>query len=186
MGSKRIKLDIGALTASSSKEGNFMFFLYRDGMDKCLAIALNAPDMHALLANFGQAPQQNNSIYKLFEMMSRFYNIELLEIEIVKSKGPALFESRAVFLDGEKEMSAEASFTDGIIMAKMFGCSIFIEEELMEQYASATKEEAGNLVDTEKFKKSLEKKLNDAVDAEDYERAEMIKEKLIFLKKNKN
>jgi uncharacterized protein len=181
MGSKRIKLDIGALTASSSEEGNFMFFLYRDGMDKCLAIPLNAPDMHAVLANFGQVPQKCGSIYKLFEMVSRFYNMELLEVSITRGKNSSHFESQMVFFDGEKEMRVEASFTDGVIMAKMFGCSIYIEEELMEQYATEVKEETGNLADTSKIKKTLEKQLDDAVNAEDYEKAEMIKEKLIFL-----
>lgn len=184
MGSKKIKLDIGALTASSDKEGNFMFFLYKDGMEKCLAVPLNAPEMHAVLVNFGQVPQQSGSIYKVFEMVSRFYHTDLIEVEIVRSEESPQFSSRLVFFDGEREIRCDAGFIDGVIVSKMFGCPIFIDEGLMQQYATDVKIETGNMLNPELVKQTLEEQLHEAVNAEDYERADKIKEKLNYLTKN--
>ena len=36
---KRIRLDIGALTASPKEGGKFLFFLYKENMDRCLPIS---------------------------------------------------------------------------------------------------------------------------------------------------
>lgn len=49
---KRIRLDIGAVTATPENGGSFMFFLYKDGLENCLRVKITPGDMHAVLANF--------------------------------------------------------------------------------------------------------------------------------------
>ena len=49
---KRVRLDIGALAASAEGGGSFTFFLYREGLDKCLPVPLTPPEMHAMLSPY--------------------------------------------------------------------------------------------------------------------------------------
>ena len=62
---RRVRLDIGAVAASPEDGGSFTFFLYREGMDKCLPVPLTPPQMHSVLSYFKQLPDSTLSIHSL-------------------------------------------------------------------------------------------------------------------------
>ena len=82
---KRVRLDIGALAATPEDGGSFTFFLYREGLDKCLPVPLSPPEMHAMISNFKHDGSEN-TIQKVFSKVLQEYRIELLEISIVNNE----------------------------------------------------------------------------------------------------
>ena len=99
---KRIRLDIGALTASPNDGGSFMFFLYREGMDKCLPVKLSPPDMHAVLANFNTPAPAGGTVHNLMHATLQEFRIELLEVTVVREEQDKEFATQLLFFDGER------------------------------------------------------------------------------------
>lgn len=187
---KRVRLDIGAVAASAEDGGSFTFFLYREGMDKCLPVPLTPPQMHSILSYFKQLPDSELSIHSLFTRVLQDYRIELLEVSIVKSEEEAAenngFVSELLFFDGDKEIKELAGFVDGIILSKNFSCPIYISEQLMEQYAQRIDSQSKDLLDKEALLKKLGEELQDAINKEEYEKASELSRRMENLKKSKN
>ena len=187
---KRVRLDIGALAATPEDGGSFTFFLYREGLDKCLPVPLSPPEMHAMLSNFKHDGSEN-TIQKVFSKVLQEYRIELLEISIVNNEqqeedSANRFLSELLFFDGEREIKQIAGFTDGIILSKQFGAPIYIAEELMEKYATGIDAFSKEVLDSETMLKKLKEALQDAIANEEYEKASKISKQIEKLKaKNK-
>ena len=81
---KRVRLDIGALAATPENGGSFTFFLYREGLDKCLPVPLTPPEMHAMLSNFKQ-DRDELTIQRVFSKVLQEYRVELLEVSIISN-----------------------------------------------------------------------------------------------------
>ena len=171
---KRIRLDIGALTASPEDGGSFMFFLYREGMDKSLPVKLSPPDMHAVLSNFNKPDGDVTTIHTLFSSTLQQFRIELLEVTVTKENDDAPFTCELLLFDGEKEVRQQCNFIDGIILAKQFASPIYIDEMLMERYASTMDIVSEKYVKKEIQLQKLKEELSNAIAAEDYERAAKI------------
>ena len=168
---KRIRLDIGALTASPDNGGSFMFFLYREGMNKCLPVKLSPPDTHGLLANFTQPQPTGVTVHSVFQSVLQQYRIELLEVTVVRDQENDSFASELLFFDGEKEIKQNAGFIDGVILAKSFACPIYTDEALMEKYSSTIDIVSEKIVKKEIQLQKLKEELAKAIASEDYERA---------------
>ncbi len=203
---KRIRLDIGALAASPEDGGSFMFFLYREGMDRCLPVSLTPPEMHAVLSNF-KLDTNEISVHNVFSKVVQKYRIELLEVEIIRaeSRGEALeernesghtehadeiekhgcFQVELLFFDGESEVREIAGFIDGVILSKQFGAPIYISEELMDKYSQGMDDYSKEVLDTETLMKKLKEELQQAIDNEEYERAAEITKRIEKLKKGR-
>lgn len=171
---KRIRLDIGALTASAGDGGNFMFFLYREGMDICLPVPLTPPDMHAILSNFKKISSEAVSVQSVFYSTLQDFRIELLEVTVIRDDENENFLTNLLFFDGEKEVVKGASFADGLILAKNFGCSIYISEELMDQYSTTIELFSSEIVKTESHLTRLKEQFREAISKEDYETAAIL------------
>ena len=181
---KRIRLDIGALTASPSNGGSFMFFLYREGMDKCLPVQLSPPDMHAVLSNFNQQePHHLPTIHNLYLTTMQQFRIELLEVTVIRDQEHDCFACELLYFDGEKEVKALSSFIDGVIMAKLYACPIYTNGELMEKYSTAIDIVSEKIVKKEIHMQKLKEELANAVAAEDYEKAAKINKAIEELNK---
>lgn len=179
---KRIRLDIGALAASPQDGGSFMFFLYREGMDRCLPVPLTPPEMHAALSNFKQ-DADGVSVHSVFSGVLQQYRIELLEVMIIR-EGDG-FLSELLFFDGEREIRQVAGFVDGIILSKQFGAPIYIAEELMEKYSTGIDSYSKDVLNSEATLDKLKEALQQAINNEEYERASQISKQIEALKKNK-
>ena len=193
---KRVRLDIGALAASPEDGGSFTFFLYREGMDKCLPVPLTPPQMHSVLSNFKQLPDNTISVHTLFTRTLQEFRVELLEVTIVRadqneSDGvPAQenqgFMSELLLFDGEREVRQFAGFVDGIILSRNFSCPIYISEELMEKYARSIDSQSQDVLDKETILRKLKEELQEAINNEEYERASQISKRIEKIKKQKD
>ena len=75
---KRIRLDIGAFTASSEEGGKFLFFLYKEKMDRCLSVGLTPPQMHSVLTVFKNGEKEQ--IVAFIELNERITPEQTLKI----------------------------------------------------------------------------------------------------------
>lgn len=171
---KRIRLDIGALSASADSGGSFMFFLYREGMDLCLPVPLTPPDMHAILSNFQKLPTDGVSVQEVFYSTLQDFRVELLEVTVIRDKEDEKFLTNLLFFDGEKEVLKGASFVDGLILAKNFGCPIYILEELMDKFSTTMDLFSNDIVKTESRLVRLKEDFQEAMSREDYETAAVL------------
>lgn len=197
---KRIRLDIGALAASPQDGGSFTFFLYREGMDRCLPVPLTPPEMHTALSNFKQDPD-GVSIHSAFSCVLQQYRIELLEVTIVRKDAQmqdclmeqpedekhksSVFYSELLFFDGEREVRQVAGFVDGIILSKQFGAPIYISEELMDKYSAGIDSYSKDVLNSEAALTKLKEALQEAINNEEYERASQISKQIEAIKKQK-
>lgn len=173
---RRIRLDIGAVTATSENGGSFMFFLYKDGLENCLQVKISPGDMHSVLANFKQNNTPDESIPTQVVLKNALYEfrIELLEVLIIRNTQKECFESELLLFDGNKEVKLSAGFVDGIILAKNFACPIYIEQELMDKYSTPIDSSTQQVINKEEHINKLKEELSKAIAAEDYERASRI------------
>lgn len=197
---KRIRLDIGALAASPQDGGSFTFFLYREGMDRCLPVPLTPPEMHTALSNFKHDPD-GVSIHSAFAGVLQQYRIELLEVTIIREKAQkqdcpieqfedeklknGVFLSELLFFDGEREVRQVAGFIDGIILSKQFGAPIYIAEELMDKYSAGIDSYSKEVLNSEAALNKLKEALQEAINNEEYERASQISKQIEAIKKQK-
>lgn len=182
---KRIRLDIGALTTSPDNGGSFMFFLYREGMNKCLPVKLSPPDMHSVLANFNQPQNPGITIHRVLLSTLQQYHIELLEVTVIRDQENDCFSTELLFFDGEKEIKQNAGFIDGVILAKSFACPIYTDEALMEKYSSTIDIVSEKIVKKEIHLQKLKEELAKAIAAEDYERAAELNKAISEIADNK-
>ena len=185
---KRIRLTVGALTASPQDGGRFTFFLCQEGRDSCIVVSLNPPQMHTMLLNF-KSNDENDSftIHSVVEKILKAYRIELLEIEVEHDDNLNEFYTKVLFFNGEKEVRERLSVTDGIILAKRFAAPLYISEYLMDKWGVKI-----DLPEMDIMKKSmvdevefLKEDLKQAVESEDYERAALINKEIEKLSKSK-
>ncbi len=181
---KRVRLDIGALAATPQDGGKFVFYLYREGLDRCLPVPLSPPEMHAMLSNFKQE-EDTLTLHKVFTKTLQEFKVELLEVSIVKDESGA-FLSELLLFDGEIQMRQTAGFTDGVILSKKFGAPIYIAEELMEYHATGVDSFSKEVLDSEAMLSTLNDALQHAINNEEYERASQISRQIEELKKTKN
>lgn len=184
---KRIRLDIGAFTATAGQGGKYLFFLYRENMERGLPVTLTPPQMHSVLTLFKAGDFGTIPVHSIFEKILRFYGVTLLEVEVEREREDEAFTSRLLLFNGEKELRQRADFIDGIILAKLFGTPIYINEELMERYSvRMDSASAGESIEAEEQIKRLSVALQRAIESEEYEQAESIKRRMEELKKRKN
>lgn len=183
---KRIRLDIGALTASPKEGGKFLFFLYKENMDRCLPISLTPPQMHSVLSVFKSGNTRNLPVHSTVKNILEHYGVELLEVVVARNEEAGNFFSELLLFDGEREFRQAADFIDGIIFARLFGAPIYIDEELMARYSVGMDKYSQQTLDSEELLKKLDSALQEAIGSEEYERAESIKKRIDEIKKGKN
>ena len=185
---KRIRLTVGALTATPQDGGKFTFFLCQEEGNKCIVISLDPPQMHTMLLNFKESERgESFTIHSVFEKILKSYRIELMEISVAHDDAINEFYADLLFYDGEKEVKERLSVADGIILAKKFAAPLYISEFLMDKWGIKME-----LPEMEIMKKEmadeielLEESLKRAVDEENYEKAAVINREIEKLRKSK-
>ncbi len=173
---KRVRLNIGALSASSQDGGTFMFFLYKQDSNKCIPVNLSPNEMHTLLVNFNKMNDGLISVHSVFQKLLREFRVELLENTIIRDDKDNNFVSELLFFDGEKEITMQASFVDGIILSKEFGTPIYTCQELIDKFGVLVDDYSDTILQKQDKLAMYKKLLKEAIDREDYENAAKISE----------
>lgn len=179
---KRARLDVGALASVNGKNNNFVFFLCKKGSNEGIPIELSPNQIYTVLTNFDKVPEKNITSQQLITNILGRFNIELLEVEIKRDREANIFVSKLLLFNGEVEIVDVASAVDGAILAKKFEAPIYISNEELAEFAvdiclhtNSEKDDVDLLLED---LITLESKLKEAIDNEEYEKAAKIKEEL--------
>jgi len=200
---KTVQLNIIGLTYSQSQSNAYALLLGEENGPRRLPIVIGAYEAQSIaIALEGENKPPRPLTHDLFTSLSLSYNIYLKEVVIHKLK-EGIFYSYLVFeLNGDiKQLDSRTS--DAVALALRFNCPIYTYESILDKAGiildedktkspalletSITKTDDSKLDKVEKAKPSnlsrlseiaLIKRLNQALEKEDYELAALIRDEL--------
>ena len=200
---KTVQLNIIGLTYSQSQSNAYALLLGEENGPRRLPIVIGAYEAQSIaIALEGENKPPRPLTHDLFTSLSLSYNIYLKEVVIHKLK-EGIFYSYLVFeLNGDiKQLDSRTS--DAVALALRFNCPIYTYESILDKAGiildedktkspalletSITKTDDGKLDKVAKAKPSnlsrlseiaLNKRLNQALEKEDYELAALIRDEL--------
>jgi bifunctional DNase/RNase len=193
---KRVKLKVMGISYSQTQSGAYTLLLIEENGDRRIPVIIGGFEAQAIVIKLENLEPPRPLTHDLFKKLADQFNITISEVMIHKLE-EGVFFSRLVCNNGESEYSIDSRTSDAVAIALRFGCPIYISEDILEKAqltnspsetdipASSdqeTQEEAdekyGIYTDEELFKM-----IDEAVKAEDYERAATIRDEIEKRKK---
>jgi bifunctional DNase/RNase len=202
---EKIKLEIVGLSYSQTQSGAYALVLGESVGKRRLPIIIGGFEAQAIAIELEKMTPSRPLTHDLFKSMAKQFDISIKEI-LIYNFVEGIFYAKIVCSTPEKEVEIDARTSDAIALAVRFGCPIFTYEFILssagvlmddEFIRDAEKSEEDELLEDEDepiAKKSaedipsmntseLEKKLNEAIANEEYERASRIRDELNNRKK---
>jgi bifunctional DNase/RNase len=202
---EKIKLEIVGLSYSQTQSGAYALVLGESEGKRRLPIVIGGFEAQAIAIELEKMTPSRPLTHDLFKSMAKQFDISIKEI-LVYNFAEGIFYAKIVCSTPEKEVEIDARTSDAIALAVRFGCPIFTYEFILSSAGVLMDDES--IRDSEKIeddesleeedepiaKKSaedipsintseLEKKLNEAIANEEYERASRIRDELNNRKK---
>lgn len=202
---EKIKLEIVGLSYSQTQSGAYALVLGESEGKRRLPIIIGGFEAQAIAIELEKMTPSRPLTHDLFKSMAKQFDISIKEI-LVYNLVEGIFYAKIVCSTPEKEVEIDARTSDAIALAVRFGCPIFTYEFILssagillddESIRDTERNEEEELLEDEDepiTKKSsedipsmntseLEKKLNEAIANEEYERASRIRDELNKRKK---
>ena len=193
---KKIKLDILGISYSQSQSGAYALIFGEAGKKRRLPIIIGSFEAQAIAIELEKMKPSRPLTHDLFKNFATTFNISINEVIIYKfSEG--IFYAKLVCFDGVKEVEIDSRTSDAVAIAVRFKCPIYTYEKILnaagiimqegdETIQSGSDEKTGDVSTVEEpaatyqhmTLKELEKKLMEAIDAEAYEKASMIRDEI--------
>jgi len=202
---EKIKLEIVGLSYSQTQSGAYALVLGESEGKRRLPIIIGGFEAQAIAIELEKMTPSRPLTHDLFKSMAKQFDISIKEI-LVYNLVEGIFYAKIVCSTPEKEVEIDARTSDAIALAVRFGCPIFTyefilssagillddesirdterneEEELLEEedepVVKKGKEDYASMNTSE-----LDKRLNEAIANEDYEKASRIRDELNNRKK---
>lgn len=186
---KKIHLEIKGMSYSQSQSNAYALILGEVNGNRRLPIIIGAFEAHAIAIELEKIKPARPLTHDLFKSFAASFNILMTEVVINKFlKG--VFHAELICFDGVNELSIDSRTSDAIALAIRFNCPIFTYENILEEAGvivdddSPEPGEAGK--DAEKQENDLRRynlselkaMLQQAVDAEEYEKASMLRDEI--------
>lgn len=202
---EKIKLEIVGLSYSQTQSGAYALVLGESEGKRRLPIIIGGFEAQAIAIELEKMTPSRPLTHDLFKSMAKQFDISIKEI-LVYNLVEGIFYAKIICSTPEKEVEIDARTSDAIALAVRFGCPIFTYEFILssagillddESIRDSERNEEDELLEEEDepvTKKSaedipsmntseLEKKLNEAIANEEYERASRIRDELNKRKK---
>lgn len=194
---KKIKLEILGISYSQSQSGAYALIFGESGKKRRLPIIIGSFEAQAIAIELEKMKPSRPLTHDLFKNFATTFNITVNEVIIYKfSEG--IFFAKLICYDGVKEVEIDSRTSDAVAIAVRFKCPIYTYESILDaagivmqegdepldsESASGTGTQPGKQQDSpEQYSqmtlKELEKKLMEAIDAEAYERASVIRDEI--------
>ncbi len=191
---KRIKLNVLGISYSQTQSGAYALVLSEEEGDRRLPIIIGGFEAQAIVIKLENLNPPRPLTHDLFRNFSELMDTSLKEVFIHKLE-EGVFYSQLVFLKDGKEILMDSRTSDAVALALRFGCPIYISSEIMDKAGIVIKDTEYDDVETagpkqdQPEKKSppdlselsiseLKVKLDEAIKAEDYEKAAFIKDEI--------
>ena len=191
MSYKRVKLKLIGLTFSQVQAGAYALILAENEGVRRFPVMIGTPEAQSIAIFMEGLHPPRPLTHDLFVSLTGILNIELKEIFISKYED-GIFFSELIFDDGIKEIHLDARTSDAIAIAIRAKADIFITEEIMSEVSIEMEEEI--IEETENSSREtgltidqmnldeLQKKLDEAIVMENYEKASYIRDIINKLK----
>ncbi len=198
---KKIKLEILGISYSQSQSGAYALIFGEEGQKRRLPIIIGSFEAQAIAIELEKMKPSRPLTHDLFRNFAQTFNIAVTEVIIYKfSEG--IFFAKLICFDGIKEVEIDSRTSDAVAIAVRFQCPIYTYESILNAAGiemqegsdpvGTTTEPTASKKPTKKGKpdnyshmtlKELEKKLMEAIDAEAYEKASVIRDEINKRKK---
>ncbi len=201
---KKIKLDILGISYSQSQSGAYALIFGEAGKKRRLPIIIGSFEAQAIAIELEKMKPSRPLTHDLFKNFATTFGITVKEVIIYKfSEG--IFFAKLICDNGVKEVEIDSRTSDAVAIAVRFKCPIYTYEKIlsaagivMQEGDESIEADAGSAKTAEGKSqvkspeeyghmtlKELEKKLMEAIDAEAYERASVIRDEINKRKGNK-
>ncbi|MBS0010397.1 MAG: bifunctional nuclease family protein [Bacteroidales bacterium] len=198
---KKIKLSVLGISYSQTQSGAYALVLAEEGGDRRLPIIIGGFEAQAIVIKLENLNPPRPLTHDLFRNFSELMKADLKEVFIHKLD-EGVFYSQLIIKKDSKEIIMDSRTSDAVALALRFNCPIYIAEEIMDKAGILIKDTeyddvGGEPASQEKAPKTsppglsemsiseLKAKLDEAIKAEDYEKAAFIKDELDKREKNK-
>lgn len=191
---KKIKLSVLGISYSQTQSGAYALVLSEVGGDRRLPIIIGGFEAQAIVIKLENLNPPRPLTHDLFRNFSELMKADLKEVFIHKLDEGVFYSQLVITKDG-KEIIIDSRTSDAVALALRFNCPIFIAEEIMDKAGIVIQDNEYEDVEAEAKQKpksprsspsglseltlgELKIKLDEAVKAEDYEKAAFIRDEI--------
>lgn len=196
---QKIKLNILGLSVSQSQSGAYALVLAEEDGDRRIPIIIGPIEAQSIAIQLEGLKPPRPLTHDLFKQMATAFGIEVTEIIIYKLE-EGIFYSELICTRNEKQIIIDSRTSDAVALSLRFNCPIYTTEEIIsragiviefendqgqeEWHQSVSDEPLRGKHEYEKYTSAeLNQMLNNAVSAEDYEKASAIRDEINRRKK---
>ncbi len=190
MNKKKIKLNILGLSYSQTQSGAYALVLAEEGGERRIPIIIGGVEAQSIAIKLEGLEPPRPLTHDLFLNFARAFTIDLLEVIIYKLD-EGIFYSELVCFKNNEVVRIDSRTSDAVALALRFNCPIFTYEEIISKAGivldfGETKDKSEGQVKknrttktlTSKSIEELKKMLEDAIEAENYEKASEIRDEI--------
>ena len=190
MNKKKIKLNILGLSYSQTQSGAYALVLAEEEGERRIPIIIGGVEAQSIAIKLEGLEPPRPLTHDLFLNFARAFTINLLEVIIYKLE-EGIFYSELVCIKNKEVIRIDSRTSDAVALALRFNCPIYTYEEILSKagivldFGDSKEKEEPKTVKT-KASSGLESKtleelrtlLNEAVEAENYEKASEIRDEI--------
>ena len=187
---KKIELNIVGLSYSQAQSNSYALVLGETNGKRRLPIVIGHYEAQAIALELEKMKPSRPLTHDLFYNFAKTFGINIVEVQITKFQ-EGIFYATLVCDNGLSIHEIDSRTSDAVALSIRFHCPIFTTEEIMSQAGILFEEEepTTDSADTSSegdiysdFRNlsitELEEELQKAVDAEDYEKASLIRDEI--------
>lgn len=196
---KRIELDIVALSHSMTQSHNYAVVLGERRGQRRLPIVIGSFEAQAIAVAMERMAPNRPLTHDLFKSALDTFDIKLKEV-VINNLLDGIFYARLICVKGGEVFEIDSRTSDAIAMAVRFECPIYTYDFILEAAGVILEEQEGGAVkpegaEEEKFDsdalehytmEALQKRLQEVLEAEDYESAAKIRDEMKHRDENKS
>jgi len=196
----KVQLQILGLSYSQTQDNAYVLILVEDGSDKRMPIIIGGAEAQAIAIELESMKAPRPLTHDLFKTLANSFEITLDEVMIYKLE-EGIFYSRIVVSQNGKTVEIDSRTSDAVALAVRFECPIYTTQDVLEkagivldvQKEKPTVENDDDIVDnvidddieddgSAEFlfvsDEDLVTLLDEAIAAEDYEKASQIRDEI--------
>ena len=196
---KKIRLNILGLSVSQSQSGAYALVLAEESGDRRIPIIIGPIEAQSIAIQLEGLKPPRPLTHDLFKFMASSFDIIMVEVMIYKLE-EGIFYSELVCMRDEKLVTIDSRTSDAVALALRFGCPIYTTEDILDRAGiviefenennaedwtqSTTDDPKKGIHEYEKYTSAeLNQMLENAIQAEDYEKASAIRDEIQRRKK---
>lgn len=191
---QKVKLNILGLSVSQSQSGAYALVLAEEDGDRRIPIIIGPIEAQSIAIQIEGLKPPRPLTHDLFKQMALAFDIEISEIVIYKLE-EGIFYSELICNRGEKQIVIDSRTSDAVALSLRFNCPIYTTEEILERagiviefenehsqeewHQSTADEPVRGKHEYDKYTSAeLTQMLDNAIHAEDYEKASAIRDEI--------